>query len=77
MLNFRRLLFTFSTTAMALGLGSTAIHAQAPADFFKGKTLTYVVATAPGGGYDSYARLITEYMQKNLPGVTIVGKSVV
>lgn len=75
MLNFRRLLFTLSTTAMALGLGSTAIHAQAPADFFKGKTLTYVVATAPGGGYDSYARLITEYMQKNLPGVTIVVKN--
>lgn len=35
-------------------------------DFFKGKTLTYIVATKAGGGYDSYARLIAEYMAKHL-----------
>jgi tripartite-type tricarboxylate transporter receptor subunit TctC len=25
-------------------------HAQSAQDFYRGKTLTYVVATAPGGG---------------------------
>lgn len=74
MLSFRPALCTLTGGAMAIALASAA-QAQAPADFFKGKTLTYVVATAPGGGYDNYARLITEYMQKHLPGVTIVIKN--
>lgn len=36
------------------------------ANFYKGKTLTYIVATSPGGGYDTYARLIAKYMKKYL-----------
>jgi hypothetical protein len=43
---------------------------QTGADFYKGKTVTYIVATPPGGGYDFYGRLIAEYMQKHLPGST-------
>ena len=50
--------------------------AQNPADFFKGKTVTYIVATAPGGGYDLYGRLVSEYMQKHLPGSTFIVKNV-
>ena len=45
------------------------------AEFFKGKTVTYIVATAPGGGYDPYGRLVAEYMQKYLPGSTFVVKN--
>jgi len=41
-------------------------------DFFKGKTITYIVATNAGGGYDSYARLIARYMEKQLPDTRIV-----
>ncbi len=44
-------------------------------DFYKGKTVTYIVATAPGGGYDLYGRLTAEYMQKYLPGSTFVVKN--
>jgi len=36
--------------------------------FYEGKTITYIVATKPGGGYDTYARLIAEAMEKYLPG---------
>lgn len=46
--------------------------AQSGADFFAGKTVNYIVATAPGGGYDTYGRLIAEYMQKYLPGSTFI-----
>ena len=46
--------------------------AQGGADYFKGKTVTYIVATAAGGGYDLYGRLVAEYMQRNLPGSTFV-----
>jgi tripartite-type tricarboxylate transporter receptor subunit TctC len=49
--------------------------AQQGADFYKGKTVTYVVATAPGGNYDLFGRLVAEYMQKYLPGSTFVVKN--
>jgi tripartite-type tricarboxylate transporter receptor subunit TctC len=51
-----------------------AAYAQDQADkaFFNGKTVTYIVATAPGGGYDTYGRLVADFMQKYLPGSTFV-----
>jgi len=60
----------------AIALGATPVGAQSAKDFFKGKTLTYIVATSPGGGYDTYARLIAEYMEKQLPGTKIVVKNI-
>jgi len=47
-------------------------HAQGGADYFKGKTVSYIVATSAGGGYDLYGRLVAEYMQRYLPGSTFV-----
>jgi len=48
----------------------------ASSDMFKGKTITYIVATSPGGGYDTYSRLIARYLQKYLPGSRILVKNV-
>jgi tripartite-type tricarboxylate transporter receptor subunit TctC len=59
---------------LAAGMAAP-VQAQSGADFFKGKTVTYVVATAPGGGYDLYGRLVAEYMQRYLPGSTFVVKN--
>jgi tripartite-type tricarboxylate transporter receptor subunit TctC len=50
--------------------------AQTGADFFKDKAVIYIVATAPGGGYDLYGRLVAQYMQKYLPGSTFIVKNV-
>ena len=64
-----------------LSLGAATLAAAAPAGaqqgaaFYKGKTVTYIVSTAPGGGYDTYGRLVAEYMQKYLPGSTFVVKN--
>jgi tripartite-type tricarboxylate transporter receptor subunit TctC len=58
-----------------MGLLATSAMAQTGADFYKGKTVTYIVATAPGGGYDLYGRLIAEFMQRYLPGSTFVVKN--
>jgi tripartite-type tricarboxylate transporter receptor subunit TctC len=55
----------------ALSLAGPAA-AQEGAAFFNGKTVTYIVATAPGGGYDTYGRLVADFMQKHLPGSTFV-----
>jgi tripartite-type tricarboxylate transporter receptor subunit TctC len=55
----------------AFALAGTAA-AQTGRDFYKGKTVNYIVATSPGGGYDAYGRLVADYMQKYLPGSTFV-----
>lgn len=52
-----------------------AFAASSPDDF-SGKTVTYIVATSPGGGTDAYGRLTSEFMQKYLPGSTFVVKNV-
>jgi tripartite-type tricarboxylate transporter receptor subunit TctC len=57
--------------ALAAVVGAPAL-AQSGAEFFKGKTVSYIVATAAGGGYDLYGRLVAEYMQRYLPGSTFV-----
>ena len=36
--------------------------------------MTYIVSTAPGGGFDLYGRLVSEYMQKYLPGLHLRGE---
>jgi tripartite-type tricarboxylate transporter receptor subunit TctC len=40
-------------------------HAQ---DYFKGKTIRLVVGTPPGGGYDTYGRLVARHLAEYLPG---------
>ena len=57
-------------------LAAGAAQAQTGAEFFKGKTVTYIVATGPGGGYDLYGRLVAEYMQRYLPGSTFIVRNV-
>ncbi len=61
--------------ASIAALSVVPASAQDGAAFFKDKTVTYIVATSPGGGYDSYGRLVAEYMQRNLPGSTFVVKN--
>jgi tripartite-type tricarboxylate transporter receptor subunit TctC len=49
---------------MVLLLAPTA-HAD---DYFKGKTIRLVVGTPPGGGYDTYGRLVGRHLGEFLPG---------
>ena len=51
--------------AAVLAVAASVAPAQA-ADFYRGKDVTYIVATSPGGGYDTYARLIARYLEKHL-----------
>ena len=60
----------------AVFTGASPAIAQTGADFYKGQTVTYIVATAAGGGYDLYGRFVAEYMQRYLPGSTFVVKNV-
>src|SRR5262249_44057965 len=38
-------------------------------DFFKGRTVNFIGATTPGGGYDPYGRLIARHIGRFLPGM--------
>lgn len=51
----------------ALAFGPV-VHADAIADFYKGKTVNMIVGPAPGGDYDLAARLVGKYLVKHLPG---------
>jgi tripartite-type tricarboxylate transporter receptor subunit TctC len=53
---------------IALSLGALPAQAQSDADFFKGKTITIVVGSTPGGGYDAYARTLARYYGAHIPG---------
>lgn len=49
-------------------------HALAQEDFYKGKTIRLIVGLAPGGGFDTYARVIARHIGKHIPGnpITVV-----
>ena len=67
----------FTTLYCFLVAGLLAVGpATAGADFFAGKTITYIVATKPGGGYDTMGRLVAKYLEKHLAGSRVVVKNV-
>jgi tripartite-type tricarboxylate transporter receptor subunit TctC len=41
---------------------------SAVARFYKGKQVSVVIGTTPGGGYDLYGRLVARYIGKYIPG---------
>ena len=54
--------------ASLIAVSSTAF-ADTAEDFYKNrKEMAMVVGSAPGGGYDGYARMVARYMSKYTPG---------
>lgn len=72
----RSILYFAITVVLFLSLAATLNAAPADINFYKGKIVTYIVATKTGGGYDTYARLIARYLQKYLPGSKVIVKNV-
>ena len=62
--------------AIGLVIASGAPGWAADDSYFRGKTITYIVSTGPGGGYDTYGRLVAKYLQKYLLGSRIVVRNV-
>ncbi len=61
-------------TPIPSGGDQTAVESDVA--FFRGKTVTYIVATTAGGGYDVYGRLLARYMEQYLPGSRFVVRNV-
>ena len=59
---------TFVALAVS-ALFAAPAAAQAPADFYKGKTISILMGTGPGGSYDLYGRTIAEHLGRHIPGM--------
>ncbi len=51
-----------------MATAEAALAGPAHAQFWAGKQMTYVVGSAPGGGYDNLARLTARHVARHLPG---------
>ena len=67
MMNLRKIR-RLSLALLAMTTGAACADAQDATPYFKGKTVTIVVGSSAGGGYDAYARLLGRYLGKHLPG---------
>ena len=64
---FSRARFAAMTCVVLLGpVAQTS--AQTPEQFYKGKTIDFVIGYAPGGSNDAYSRLIANHLGKHIPG---------
>lgn len=52
----------------ALAFPPATLAQDAVAKFYKGKTITMLIGSTPGGGYDTYSRLITRHIGRFIPG---------
>ena len=53
----------------AAALSAQPSGAQSAADFYRGKTVKFVVGSNTGGSYDTYSRLLAQFMgrQSSIP----------
>lgn len=54
--------------ALFLAAVSQPVAAQAPDDFYSGKTIQLLIGFGPGGTYDLWARAIARHLSEHIPG---------
>jgi len=64
----RRVHFARTTLAAAAICLAQPSHAADVSDFYKNKTVSIVIGYSVGGGYDTYARLLSRYLGAHIPG---------
>src|SRR5262249_43409952 len=66
-----RLMSPFVSLVAALILNLATVEASAAddvADFYRGKSVALVIGFGPGGGYDTYARVLARHLGRHIPG---------
>ncbi len=56
------------TATLLLGVAALPAAADPVADFYRGRNIQMIVATSPGGDYDTRARLISRHIGRHIPG---------
>jgi tripartite-type tricarboxylate transporter receptor subunit TctC len=59
---------SLAALTIALMLAGWPVAAQSPADFYRGKTVSVLVGTSPGGDYDLRLRMVARHMGRHIPG---------
>ncbi len=72
----KRLFGTIVVVCAAVVVSHQAHAQDSAADFFEGKTITYIVSAEPGGGYDTYARVLARHIEKYLPVARVLVRNV-
>lgn len=67
-MTLRNTLPAIGITILAAGGFAAPAAADAVADFYKGKTVTVVVAAGPGGGHTKYTQYLAPFLEKHMPG---------
>ena len=59
-----------ASVVLAAGLlaAAPALAQDAVESFYRGRTITFVIGSNAGGGYDAYARLVGRHIGKYIPG---------
>ena len=57
-----------ATFASAMAFSTMSTSVTMANGFYKGKTIKMIVRSAPGGGYDFYARIIARHLSKHIAG---------
>jgi tripartite-type tricarboxylate transporter receptor subunit TctC len=52
----------------AIAGGTNSTGAQTPEEFYKGKTIDFVIGYPPGGSNDTLGRLVARHIGKHIPG---------
>ena len=63
-----RAIVSASAVLAATALVGAPASAQSVADFYKGKTVSVIMGTGPGGSYEPYGRTIAEHLRNHIPG---------
>lgn len=63
---FRRLVSVWVFVAIAILCCDNSARAAPP--YYEGKSIRMIVGTAPGGGYDTYTRLLARHLARHIPG---------
>src|SRR5438445_1371555 len=63
-----RRLLALLTALSVLAFAAAPAAAQSVADFYRGKTITMVVGTSPGGDYDLRLRMVARHIGRHIPG---------
>jgi tripartite-type tricarboxylate transporter receptor subunit TctC len=58
----------FLVALLGFALVAASVSIATAEEFYKGKIIRFIVGYAPGGGFDTYTRLIARHFGKHVPG---------
>ena len=64
----RRFGMALGAVLLVSAVNAPPAAAQSVADFYRGKQITFMVGSSPGGGYDAIARLVARHIVNHIPG---------